>query len=105
MEPEVSKAMNNMANTYVRERNPDEAIAWFNKLIEWDTQTGNRLGVGITYYNLALVYHRQLKMEKKARACLNKAVIIFKEPGNERFLEMIQKAGEQKKPVENMNPD
>ena len=90
MAPEVSKTLNNMAITYVKERKFHESLSCFEDLIEWDTKTGNQLGVGITYYNMALIYHQHMGMNEKAKECLNKALKIFKETGNEKYIEMIQ---------------
>ena len=58
--------------------------------MEWDKETGNELGVGITLYNMALIYHQYLGMDEKARECLAKAMKIFKETGNEKYIRMIQ---------------
>jgi len=90
MAPETSKAMNNIAITYVREQKFQEALKWFEDLIEWDTNTGNQLGVGITLYNMALIYHQHLGMKDKARDCLARALKIFRETGNEKYIQMIQ---------------
>ncbi len=91
METEVSKSMNNMAMTYVRVKEFQEAFKWFDKLIEWDEGTGNQLGVGITLYNMALIYHHHLGMKEKAKECFFKALKIFKETGNEKYIDMIKK--------------
>jgi tetratricopeptide (TPR) repeat protein len=64
---------------------------WFEDLIEWDTNTGNRLGVGITLYNMALIYHQHLGMKDKATDCFGRALKIFRETGNEKYIQMIQK--------------
>ncbi|RLC29730.1 MAG: hypothetical protein DRH37_06900 [Deltaproteobacteria bacterium] len=91
MQPEISKSLNNMALTYAKEGRYREAIEHFRKLIAWDTKTGNRLGVGITLYNMALIYHRHMGNEEKALQCLSNAVEIFRETGNEKYIEMIKK--------------
>ena len=91
MKPEVSKSLNNMAVTYVRERRFQEAFKWFDELIKWDRKTGNELGVAITLYNMALIYHQHLGMDEKAEECLAKAMKIFKETGNEDYIQRIQR--------------
>jgi tetratricopeptide (TPR) repeat protein len=90
MAPEASKTLNNMAITYTKERKFQEALSCYGDLIAWDTKTGNQLGVGITLYNMAIIYHQHMGMNEKAEECLNKALKIFKETGNERYIEMIQ---------------
>jgi len=91
MKPEVSKSISNMAVTYVREKKFQEAFKWFDELLEWDKETGNELGMGITLYNMALIYHQHLGMDEKATECLAKAMKIFKETGNEEYIQKIQR--------------
>ncbi len=91
MKAEISKAMNNMADTFVKEHRPEPAIEWFQQLAAWDQKSGNALGVGITYYNMAFVYSQQLRDKEKARECLSRAVKVFKETGRENYLEMLRK--------------
>ena len=90
LKPEVSKSLNNMAATYVSEKKFQEAFQWYNELMEWDRETGNELGIAITLYNMALIYHQYLGMDVKAKECLFKALKIFKETGNEKYIRMIQ---------------
>jgi len=90
MEIEISKSLNNIALTYVRERRFQEAIEWFKDLMAWDAKSGNELGIGITLYNMALIYHQHLGMKEKAKECFSKALKIFKETGNKRYIEKIQ---------------
>ena len=96
MAPEVSKSLNNMAATYVREKKYQDAFTWFEELIEWDKTTGNELGVGITRYNMALIYHRQLGMSAKAKECFLEALKIFKKTGNEEYIRLIQENTQKK---------
>ena len=42
MASEVSKAMNNLAISYMREGNIGKAMEQYNVLLDWDRQTGNR---------------------------------------------------------------
>ena len=91
MKPEVSKAMDNIALTYVKEQKFKEAIDRYNELIEWDKMADNEIGIGITRYNMALIYYQYLGMEEKAKECFIKALIIFKKTGNEKYLQMILK--------------
>jgi len=91
MAPEVSKALSNMAVTYAREQRFQDAIKCFNDLIDWDTKTDNLLGVAITHYNMALIYYQHLGLRAKANEHFRKALKIFKETGNEKYIEEIQK--------------
>jgi tetratricopeptide (TPR) repeat protein len=90
MKPEVSKAMDNIALTYVKEQRFKEAIDRYNELIEWDKIADNEIGIGITRYNMALIYYQYMGMEDKAKECFIKALIIFKKTGNEEYIQMIQ---------------
>ena len=90
MAPEVSKTLNNIAVTYTKQRKFQEALRGYEDLMEWDTKTGNQLGVGITLYNMAIIYHQHMGMNEMAKECLHKALTIFKETGDERYIEMIQ---------------
>ncbi len=98
MPAEISKTMNNIADTYTQEENAVKALKWFNRLIEWDTKTGNQVGVGITCYNMALIYHKQLNETDKAQQYLNQALKIFKETGNEKLIERIKNMQKRKPP-------
>jgi len=42
MEPEVSKSLNNVAVTYVKERDFKEAVSRYEELLTWDGKTDNR---------------------------------------------------------------
>lgn len=90
MAPEVSKTLNNMTITYMKEQKYHEALSRFKDLVEWDTKTGNDLGVGITLYNMALIYQRNMGMNERAEECLNNALEIFKKTGNEKYIKLIQ---------------
>ena len=91
MKAEASKSLNNLAMTYVREKKFQKAFERFEELMVWDKNTGNELGIGITLYNMALIYHQHLGMTDKAKECMARALKIFKETGNERYIRMIQK--------------
>ncbi|SPD72149.1 hypothetical protein PITCH_A1190025 [uncultured Desulfobacterium sp.] len=77
MKPEASKALDNIAKTYMKEQQFKEAIDTYDELIEWDKLSGNELGIGITRYNMALIYYHYLGMEEKAKECFIKALIIL----------------------------
>ncbi len=85
MNPEVSKALNNIALTYLEQHNFSKAIEEYNKLIQWDTKTGNELGVAITLNNLGHVYERYLNLPLEAKEKYIKALKIFEKLGNEKY--------------------
>ena len=90
MQPEVSKTLNNMVQTYLRGGQYEDAIQHYERLIEWDEKTNNLLGVAISLYNMALIYDRHLGDREKALAAYNRSVKIFRETGNEKYLEQLQ---------------
>ena len=90
MKAEVSKSMNNLAMTYVSEKQFQKAFDVFDELMAWDKETGNELGIAITLFNMAKIYHQRLGMTDKANECLYQALRLFKETGNEDYIRMIQ---------------
>ena len=90
MNPEISKTLNNMVQTYVRQGRFADALEHYKKLIAWDEETGNRLGMAISLYNMALILDRQLNEPAQARGAYQRAMAIFREPGNEKYLEELR---------------
>lgn len=92
MNPEVSKTMNNIASTYLREGRLDEALSHYEQLIDWDQRTGNKLGVGISLFNMAVLYQNHLREYEQARKRYLEALTIFKALGNEKYTRIIEKS-------------
>ena len=91
MDPEVSKALNNIALTYVRERDFKEAMHQYEALVTWDRETDNLLGGGITLYNMGLIYAHYLGEGKEARKKYSEALKIFRKLGNEKYIRVVEK--------------
>lgn len=92
MKPEVSKAMNNLAITYLREGRIDKTLEQYNELLDWDRQTGNLLGEAITLYNMGSIYERFIGNKKKAYERYGVALEYFKELGNEEYVTTVERA-------------
>ena len=90
MNPEVSKAMNNMANTYMREGKIGKTFEQYNELLDWDRQTGNLLGEAITLYNMGSLYERYIGDRKKARQRYTIALQYFKQLGNVQYIKIVE---------------
>ena len=90
MKPEVSKTLNNIVQTYIREGRFQAAMEHYQRLLEWDEKSGNRLGVAISLYNMALIYDRHLGDPRRAREAYQRAMAIFNEPGNRKYLETLK---------------
>ena len=91
MNPEVSKALNNLALTYLREKRFQEAIQQYEVLLEWDRETGNRLGEAIVLNQMGWIYASFLKDPKKAYALYADARDIFKELGKSEHIHVVEK--------------
>jgi tetratricopeptide (TPR) repeat protein len=91
MEPEVSKSLNNVAVTYVKERDFKEAVNRYEELLTWDGKTDNRLGMGITLYNMGLIYESHLGEREEAQKRYSEALKIFKKLGNEKYIKAVEK--------------
>lgn len=91
MEPEVSKSLNNVAVTYVKERDFKEAVSRYEELLTWDRKTDNRLGMGITLYNMGLIYESNLGEREEAQKRYSEALKIFKKLGNEKYIKAVEK--------------
>jgi tetratricopeptide (TPR) repeat protein len=90
MSVEISKTMNNIASTYVRERDFHEALKRYDELIQWDRENNNDMGVAITLYNMGLVYHNHLRQPEEARKKYLEALEIFKSIGQDDQVRMIE---------------
>ncbi len=90
MKPEVSKSLNNIAITYVREQDFKEALNRYEELLKWDRKTDNHLGVGITLYNMGLIYEHHLKKREDALRRYSEALKIFKKLGNEKYIRAVE---------------
>jgi tetratricopeptide (TPR) repeat protein len=90
MAPEVSKSLNNIASTYMREGKVLKAVEQYEKLLEWDRQSDNRLGEGITLYNMGLLYQGHLKQPGKALSHYRQALEIFQALGKEEYIRILE---------------
>jgi tetratricopeptide (TPR) repeat protein len=91
MNPEVSKALNNLALTYLREKRFQDSVDRYAVLLEWDRESGNRLGEGIVLNQMGWIYASFLKKPKKAYALYADARDIFKELGKSEHLIIVEK--------------
>jgi tetratricopeptide (TPR) repeat protein len=85
MAPEVSKATNNMALTYMREGRIQKALEQYDELLVWDQRTHNRLGEAITFYNTGKIYEEYLADHTEARRRYTVALRYFQQLNNEEF--------------------
>ena len=90
MQPEASKTMNNIVQTYLGERRFEEAIEHYQMLIAWDEKTSNRLGMALSYRNMAFIYERQLGNLSKAREAYERYLEISQEPEVNQYLQHLQ---------------
>jgi tetratricopeptide (TPR) repeat protein len=91
MAPEVSKSLNNLALTCLREGDYRGAIRMYEELLEWDTQTGNTLGMGIVLNNMGQVYDRYLGDTERAKEMYSRALAILSEIGNPKIISIVKK--------------
>ncbi len=61
MPSEVSKSMDNIAKTYLRQGDFNNTLSQYEKLAAWDMESGNMLGAGLTKYNMALLCEKYIK--------------------------------------------
>jgi tetratricopeptide (TPR) repeat protein len=92
MAPEISKTLNNIALTYVKGREFEKAIDKYEQLIAWDTQTNNKLGVGVTLYNQGVLLQNHLGRLEQGREKYRQALEIFKRIGEEQYIELVEKS-------------
>ena len=67
MKEEVSKSMNNIVQTFIKEKDYQAAVAQYEELLEWDATIGNQMGMCITRYNIGHVYENYLLNHEKAK--------------------------------------
>jgi len=91
MNSEVSKALNNIAITHVSEGAYFKALQQYQELLEWDGQTGNDLGRGITFFNMGRILESNLGKPGEARNNYIQALKIFQSIGNQKYLKAVQK--------------
>ncbi len=91
MAGEASKAMNNIANTYIREGKWSEAMNCYGELLAWDRQTANHLGEGITLYNMGLLDGKWLKRPNSAHRRLRAALVIFRKLKATKYIQAVEK--------------
>ncbi|MDA8133674.1 MAG: tetratricopeptide repeat protein [Desulfobacteraceae bacterium] len=77
MAPEVSKSMDNIAKTYLRQGDYVRTLEQYETLLSWDKASGNRLGAGITNYNMALICEKYTMAHEKAKQYYQDALDIF----------------------------
>ncbi|MBW1862284.1 MAG: tetratricopeptide repeat protein [Deltaproteobacteria bacterium] len=92
MEPETSKSLNNIASTYVLYKDFEGAIKRFEELIKWDEKSGNSLGVAITLNNMGLLYEHHLGKNEEAKRRYLQALTIFRELGNKKQIQSVEKS-------------
>jgi tetratricopeptide (TPR) repeat protein len=92
MAAEVSKAMNNMALTYMREGRIQKALERYTELLEWDHQTNNRLGEAITLYNTGSIYEKYLADYKEAQRKYTAALQYFQQLQNEEYARTVEES-------------
>lgn len=83
--------MNNIAVIHCKESNFSEAISRYEELVQWDKDMNNRLGMGITLYNIGLIYENYIKKPDKTQKYYLQALEIFKELGNEKRIKIVEK--------------
>lgn len=89
MAAEVSKAMNNLAITFLKERNFSAALEQYNTLLQWDRQTNNMLGAAITMNNMGLIFERYLARPAEAGKSYQQALEIFKQLGKDEYIRAV----------------
>lgn len=89
--PEVAKSINNIALTYLKGLDFDGALKGYRALLQWDKETGNRLGNVITLNNMGFIYERYLGRAEEARTTYREALEIARQLGNRKYIEILQK--------------
>ena len=84
MATETSKSFDNIAKTYVRQGDYDQALKEYEHLLSWDTETKNLLGAGLTNFNMALICEKYTLDYKRARKLYQDALDIFTELNREK---------------------
>lgn|GEM_PF-1259667 len=91
MDPEVSKSLNNIALTYVREYDLTKAVNRYEELLKWDRETNNLLGTAITLYNMGLLYDHYLGKYEEAQRSYLEALKIFTRLEDKRYIQTVDK--------------
>jgi tetratricopeptide (TPR) repeat protein len=91
MAPEVSKTLNNIVVTYAKAGRFREALAKYEQLLDWDGETGNRLGQAITLNNMGLIYQNHLRDAEKAREKYTEALQIFQDLGENKYVRSVER--------------
>ena len=91
MEPGVSKPLNNIALTYLRGHDFEEALNLYEVLLKWDRKTDNQFGVAITLNNMGLIYDHHLGSHEEAQRQYSQALKIFKKLGNEKYIKSVKR--------------
>ena len=84
MTTETSKSFDNIAKTYVRQNDYDQALKEYEHLLSWDMETSNLLGAGLTNFNMALICEKYTLDYKRARKLYKDALDIFTELNREK---------------------
>lgn len=79
MRPEVSKSLDNIAKTYMRQGDYKQAFKGYETLLSWDMESKNLLGAGITNFNMALICEKYLMDYSKAKEFYQDALDLFLE--------------------------
>lgn len=92
---EVSKSLNNIALTYLKELDFEGALKEYRELLQWDKETGNLLGNVITLNNMGVIYDHYLGNREKAHSSYERALRIARRLGNKKYISILQeKLGE-----------
>lgn len=90
MTVEVSRALNNMALTYIREGNYHGAVKQYQELVVWDRRTDNLQGVAITMQNMGRIYEQYLDQPQMARRSYLEALTILRQLGQEDDIQTLE---------------
>ncbi len=87
---EVSKSLNNIALTFLKELKFNEAIEAYGDLLAWDHETGNQLGEVIALNNMGFICDRYLSYTEKARKSYEEGLRIARQLGNRKYIKMLE---------------
>lgn len=77
MATEISKSMDNIAKTYMRQGDYPRALVQYETLLSWDKTSNNTIGTGITAFNIGLLCEKYILDFKKAKTAYEQALEIF----------------------------
>lgn len=86
---EVSKTLNNIALTYVKEHRCRDAVYQYKKLVAHDERTHNRLGQGIAFFNMGRVYETCLNNAEESQRCYERSLTLFTALKEKRFIKIV----------------